>query len=219
MGMMRHPKFPLSPMGAVHARNHVRQHRPIGENETFDLACAIPATRVLKPGVELEFTTLLTIDGAPVWECVSGYLFRGKKFGEPGEPSPRQDLPPLDSDNVTESWPVPNNIGRQYAGVGGDYNPIHVATPLAKLFGFKKAIAHGMWSVARALSALEAGQGADPIRHDVVFKGPMFVGSRATLKAISDGGAHRFDVYCNRNPRPSILGWIGPDPGETLVDA
>ena len=51
---------------------------------------------------------------------------------------------------------VPGDIGRRYAGVSGDPNPIHMYAVTARLFGFKSAIAHGMWSYARVLAALGA---------------------------------------------------------------
>ena len=48
------------------------------------------------------------------------------------------------------------DLGRRYAAISGDYNPIHLGALSAKLFGFKQAIAHGMWSKARCLAALDA---------------------------------------------------------------
>ena len=50
---------------------------------------------------------------------------------------------------------VPDDIGRRYAAVSGDRNPIHLAGFAAKAFGFKSAIAHGMWVKARTLAALQ----------------------------------------------------------------
>ncbi|WP_257183194.1 MaoC family dehydratase [Corynebacterium cystitidis] len=46
-------------------------------------------------------------------------------------------------------------MGRQYAKVTGDFNPIHLGAASAKLFGFKSAIAHGMWTHAWALAQQE----------------------------------------------------------------
>lgn len=44
------------------------------------------------------------------------------------------------------------DIGRKYAKISGDYNPIHLHSACAKLFGFKQVIAHGMYSKALVLS-------------------------------------------------------------------
>jgi acyl dehydratase len=58
-------------------------------------------------------------------------------------------------------WPVPavaewglaEAVGRRYAAASGDRNPIHLHPFTARLFGFPRAIAHGMWTVARCLAA------------------------------------------------------------------
>ena len=53
----------------------------------------------------------------------------------------------------TIRWRVPDDIGRRYAKVSGDVNPIHMSSLTAKALGFKRAIAHGMWVKAHALAA------------------------------------------------------------------
>ncbi|TFZ33072.1 acyl dehydratase, partial [Pseudomonas syringae] len=65
--------------------------------------------------------------------------------GDPeAAPLPRSEL---------QGWRASAQIGREYAKVSGDYNPIHLSAPSARLFGFPRAIAHGMWPKARALAA------------------------------------------------------------------
>jgi hypothetical protein len=53
-------------------------------------------------------------------------------------------------------WRVPGDIGRRYARVSGDSNPIHLHPLTAKALGQPGAIAHAMWTKARCLAALEA---------------------------------------------------------------
>ncbi|MBX9396182.1 hypothetical protein K4749_21935 [Streptomyces sp. TRM72054] len=50
-------------------------------------------------------------------------------------------------------WRLGADIGRRYAAVSGDRNPIHLYPLTACLFGFPRPIAHGMWTVARCLAA------------------------------------------------------------------
>lgn len=50
-------------------------------------------------------------------------------------------------------WRLGADIGRRYAVVSGDRNPIHLHPLAARLFGFPRPIAHGMWTVARCLAA------------------------------------------------------------------
>jgi hypothetical protein len=46
-------------------------------------------------------------------------------------------------------WKAPADIGRRYARVSGDYNPIHLSALTAKLFRLPQAIAHGLWNRAQ----------------------------------------------------------------------
>ncbi|QJX03408.1 hypothetical protein HML84_20650 [Alcanivorax sp. IO_7] len=72
-------------------------------------------------------------------------------------------------------WKVPGNTGRRYGAVSGDRNPIHLYPLTARLFGFKRQIAHGMWSKARALGQLQQQLPEEVFRVDVQFKLPMFI--------------------------------------------
>ena len=219
MTIMASAAFPVSPLGVVHARNNVLQRRAIGETEAFDLHCAVAGQRVVKQGLEFYMSTWAEQDGAILWECLSSYLVRGSRFGEPDGPSPVvAALPELEQPNCESSWDVPENTGRRYAKVTGDYNPIHLRKTLAKLFGFPKHIVHGMWSLARCAAELPVCDPAIPVRLDAAFKGPVFLGSRVTMKARSENASHRFDLFCGDNPRPVVAGALRPAaPGDTLI--
>ena len=49
---------------------------------------------------------------------------------------------------------LPMDMGRRYAAVCGDYNPIHTSSWLAPLFGQRGAIAHGIAAVDLVFPAL-----------------------------------------------------------------
>lgn len=202
--------FPLSPMGAVHTRIHILQHRPIPTDAAVDVQCRLIASRVLKQGVEFDITTALNIDGERCWESLSSNLIRGKKFGEPGEPSPLAQLPELGEEAGAHTWEVPRDMGWRYAKITGDYNPIHISRIMAKFLGFDRDIIHGMWSGARCLAHLPQPDGASPIRADLLFKGPVFMESQVTMKHAPRDGGHAFDLYCGDNPRPVLRGAVGP---------
>ena len=67
------------------------------------------------------------------------------------------------------TWKLPGDLGRRYAAVSGDHNPIHLYGLTAKAFGFPRQIAHGMWSKARCLAALD-GRLPDAVTVEVAFK-------------------------------------------------
>ncbi len=203
--MLADKRFPASALGAVHARNHIVQHRAIAETEPLDLRCYFHGARVLKAGLEVDVATEVLAGGACVWESVSAYLFRGRKYGAPGEAHAWAALDDLGDSSFEASWSVPKDMGRRYAGITGDYNPIHVSRILAKLFGFPRDIIHGMWSLARCMAHLEEVDFAQALQLDAIFKGPIFIGSETDMKAhpVTDG--FRADVFCRNNPRPCIV--------------
>jgi len=220
MSLMARDTFPLSPLGAVHARNHILQHSALPESGAFDLRCTMDydAFRVLKQGAEADILTTVTVDGKVVWESVSTYLFRGK-FGEPGEAHALGSLPELSNANHQAEWEIPKSMGKKYAGITGDYNPIHINKYAAKLFGFSRDIIHGMWNLAQAVNHLPPHETDGPLRLDALFKGPAFIGSKMALQSESADATHRFDCYCGKNPRPVIVGRYGSTAeSDRLVD-
>ena len=77
---------------------------------------------------------------------------------------------------------MPGDIGRRYAAVSGDRNPIHLHALTAQAFGFPSAIAHGMWLKARTLASLE-GRLPDAYTADVAFKLPVLLPSTVSIAA------------------------------------
>ena len=92
-------------------------------------------------------------------------LRRGRGEGE----SPKPSFEILDT---TAEWKLPGDLGRRYAAVSGDSNPIHMYPLTAKAFGFDRPIAHGMWTTARALAAMRL---PDAFTATVQFKKPIFL--------------------------------------------
>lgn len=209
MSLVSHAAFPLKGFGMVHSRQHVRRRRKIDARETLSALCRIAESRPVKAGLEFDITTVVSSGKECVYESISTYLARGK-FGEPVELPAYANIPALDNEDckLLKEWRLPPNIGRQYAKVSGDYNPIHVSSILAKLFGFRKAIAHGMWSAARALAQLPTLPQDRALRAALAFKGPIFVGSRVSMKVEASESVRQFEVYCGNNPRPCVVGKV-----------
>jgi len=218
MSLMARDTFPLSPLGAVHARNHILQRRPLPEDGAYDLRCTMDysAFRVVKQGAEADIVTEVSQDGEKIWESVSTYLFRGK-FGEAEAPPALAQLPELGSPDHDAEWAIPKYMGKRYAKITGDYNPIHINKYAAKLFGFPRDIIHGMWNLARAVNHVPPLDDGGARRLDALFKGPAFIGSAMKLQAETGADARRFDCFCGDNPRPVIVGRYSLAPaGESL---
>jgi acyl dehydratase len=63
--------------------------------------------------------------------------------------------------------------------VSGDFNPIHLTARTAKMFGFKQAVAHGMWSLGRCLAAAAPHLPKGSMQVDTQFKLPVYIPSQA----------------------------------------
>jgi len=87
---------------------------------------------------------------------------------ERARPSSTRDLAP----SVT--WTLPGDLGRRYGAASGDVNPIHMHSLSARVFGFRAAIAHGMWTKARCLAQLEPGLG-EKLNVTVEFRKPILL--------------------------------------------
>ena len=97
------------------------------------------------------------------------------------------------------------DTGRRYAKVSGDYNPIHLYSWTARLLGFRRPIAHGMYLVARAVAAIES-RTVEPLdRLTVRFKTPAFLPGEPRLYLGRDGDAHAFELW-GADGRPHVVG-------------
>ena len=70
-----------------------------------------------------------------------------------GQPTAAERLP-APSVVPGQRWRLAPDLGRRYAAVSGDFNPIHLSPATSRLFGFRRPIIHGMWTHARALAGL-----------------------------------------------------------------
>jgi hypothetical protein len=190
MKLMTGSGFPFPLPGLVHIANRITQSRPLTLDEQLEITVS---ARDLKPhpqGVQVDVVT--SVSG--VWEGVSTYL-RRTGGGSSGGEEPRRPV-------GSAVWRVPADIGRRYAAVSGDRNPIHLYPLSAKLFGFKRAIAHGMWTKARCVAALE-GRLPEAVTVDVRFKKPLLIPSRVEFSAVEVSGGWEFGVW---GKGPHLLG-------------
>ncbi|MBS1679578.1 MAG: hypothetical protein JST08_19570 [Actinobacteria bacterium] len=153
MALMSDGAFPFGAVGLVHVANEIAQHRQLGVGE--ELALRVRATK-LKPhrkGRTFDLITEVRVGRQIAWESTSTFLRRGKV--DPDAAS-GEEFPILAADvPASAEWRLAESLGRRYAAVSGDRNPIHMHALTAKPLGFPAAIAHGMWTKARALAALE----------------------------------------------------------------
>lgn len=199
------PSVPFPLLGLVHLRNRIVQHRPIGVGEPLDLDVRLGEATKTSKGLEFDLITQARSAGRLVWEENSTTLFRQP---DSGEGKTRKEAPKLNIYANTCDVQVPESTGRQYGAASGDRNPIHLYPLTARLFGFPRAIAHGMWSKARVLSLLEQQSdwqgGAFTIHCD--FKKPLFLPGNALLNWQASGDGLDYQLLNGKGDAPHLSG-------------
>lgn len=200
MRLMTAPNFPFPLAGLVHIANRITVSRPVNAGETLDLTVRATDLRPHERGRQVDVVTTATVNGQVVWRGVSTYLSRERS----GSSKARGEQPAPPS--ATARWRVDRRVGTEYARVSGDRNPIHTSRLGARMFGFPRPIAHGMWSKARCLAALE-GRLPEAFTVDVSFKLPILLPATVAFSATP---AWSFALHDARTGRPHLTGTVAP---------
>ncbi len=195
LSLMTDPSFPFPAIGLVHIHNRITQHRPIRSSEKLQIDVRATPVEDHPRGKQFSLRSEVRAGGELVWEEVSTNLKRGR--GSEGATAPGSDLPSAEEMPTTATWGLPGDLGRRYGSVSGDLNPIHMHPLSARLFGFASAIAHGMWTKARCLAALEPRL-PDAFTVEVAFKKPILLPGKVEFCEAQTPGAIGFGV---RDPR------------------
>ncbi len=220
MAVMSDGSFPFGAVGLVHVENSIAQQRPIGIGEEMTIRVRPTKLQPHPKGRTFALVTEILVDGAIVWESTSVMLRRGssndgenadlsamrkEKRSQPGDGfEPLAAAAPAGAE-----WRLPGDLGRRYASVSGDRNPIHMHSLTAKPLGFPGAIAHGMWTKARALAQLEARL-PDAFEVEVRFRKPVLLPARVEFASEESGGQIRFAVRDAREGTPHLGGRVRP---------
>lgn len=206
MALMTDAEFPFPAMGTVHLENSISQHRPITAGESLQVTVRPQRLRAHAKGKAFDIVTQAHSAGELVWEETSTFLRRGP--GESAADSGMQ-LPVVPSSGI--EWRLRGDLGRRYAAISGDRNPIHLYAVTAKVLGFPRQIAHGMWSKARCVAMLDPRL-PRAVRVDVAFKRPVLLPGTVAFgsQAVPGGVAHRpdwaFSLSSPKNGAPHLLG-------------
>jgi MaoC like domain len=197
--LMTDRAFPLKPMGLVHIANRIEQQRPIAVREAPTVRVRAEDLREHPLGTQFDVVAEADVDGEPVWTDRSTYL-RRKRGGAAKRPEP-----PLHDPSAV--WRVPARMGRRYAAVSGDRNPIHLHPLTARAFGQPKPIAHGMWLKARCVAQLE-GTLPRACAIEVEFRSPLRLPASAGFADWDEDGARAFAMRAGRERRLHLTGRV-----------
>jgi len=208
MAVMSDGSFPFGAVGLVHVENSIAQKRPIGLHEEMTIRVRPTKLQPHPKGKTFSLETEVLVDRKVVWESVSTMLRRGKSDGDAPKQERSFDSLPEDAPASAE-WKLGGDLGRRYGGVSGDRNPIHMHSLTAKPLGFPSAIAHGMWTKARALAQLESRL-PDSFEVEVRFRKPILLPARVEFAAGGEGEEILFAVRDAKKGTPHLDGRVQP---------
>lgn len=199
--MMVDKTFPFKPIGLVHLANEVTIEQLPLVGQDIDIVCYFGETYRHKRGIVFSVVTEARRQGKTMIKASSYYLSRHASeatkhscelltFSEGQFMQTEAVDEAQHSCETVDRFFFGTDVGRKYAKVSGDYNPIHLWPITANLFGFKQAIAHGMLTKAQVISALFKRDG-DLLRRinnegkaevKAVFKAPIMLPNHCDLQ-------------------------------------
>ncbi|MEX2504846.1 MAG: MaoC/PaaZ C-terminal domain-containing protein [Egicoccus sp.] len=197
--------FPFALPGLVHVAQRIEQTDPVRIGDHLDVRVRTTDLRPHKRGRQFDVVAEVDRDGQTVWTGTSTYLRRGSD-GEAAGTSPADTPEPPEPDGPpTSTWRLPKDLGKRYAKVSGDVNPIHLSPLTSRLGGFAKPIAHGMWTAARSVAAL-TDRIAGPATLDVAFKQPVPLPSTVALRSRRTADGWTFTLHDRSGRRLHLNG-------------
>lgn len=197
---------PWPAMGTVHLGNCIRQHRHLNVGDEVRVELSTGPLLSHEKGQVYRLDMRVSRGDDLVWEGEQ-FLLRVGARQPRGEAyvSALVDPTPLShqADFVASA-----GIGRTYGHVSGDINPIHLSAITARVFGFKRAIAHGMWTKAKALATLLPRDVIDQAEVIAEFKTPLYLPSKASLWSSRRDDGALFEVRNAKGDKPHVRGRV-----------
>jgi acyl dehydratase len=195
-------QFPFGALGIVHIENRVELLAPIPASAVLELAASVGNCRPWRPessaGWLFDLRTDVSVAGVPKGTWTATILARSGRDDSKSSSREAGKEPGVAADAETPGVLVrsavvtaPENIGRRYGAIASDRNPIHQHALLAKPFGFKRAIAHGLWTLARTLGEAVDDLPTSELSLHARFKKPIFLPGRFLVEVRKNEGELR----------------------------
>ncbi|MBT6175679.1 MAG: hypothetical protein HOI23_00430 [Deltaproteobacteria bacterium] len=200
--VLAHRCFPYNPMGIVHVSNRIDVLKPLRVDDgPFDVRVCLENWHPHRRGRLFDISTRVFQDTRLVWESVATALVMKQKKTSSTARASSPIAPPNLNAQPGDTISVPEDLGRRYARIAGDYNPIHQRAWMAKPFGFKRAIIHGMWTFAWAVHEPASRSEPGPMQMMGYFKRPVALPSEI-WREIKEGSDRSQDITIYSQPSP-----------------
>lgn len=203
--------FPFALAGLVHVAQRIEQTRPVRIGDHLDVRVRTTDLRPHKRGRQFDVVAEVDRAGQTVWTGTSTYLRRGGGGTPEGGSAPAPDAaaegPAAPDGPPMSTWRLPKDLGRRYAAVSGDVNPIHLSPLTSRLGGFSRPIAHGMWTAARTVAAL-TDRITGPATLEVAFKQPVPLPSTVALRSRRTADGWTFTLHDRSGKRLHLSGHL-----------
>jgi hypothetical protein len=210
LAMLGAEAFPVKLFGLVHVHNRIAMREPLSADEPAEIRCWIEGHRDGERGQEFDLHTEYVVAGQPVWDETCTFLARKRAPAGAGAKTTQSrsgEIPDAVS-MKSSSFRAPAGLGRRYGIISGDVNPIHMSDLTAKAFGFPRAIAHGMWSLARLASDFEAAQFDGGCELSVDFKLPIYMPAWLMLQRWPLENGSAFALRDAQGEKPHLSGTL-----------
>ncbi len=208
--------FPFKPTGMIHVANRLDCLAPwdVQADYSMEVGSALSA-RAGSQSPRVYFRTRFYQNNQQVVECLSEYAF---KLKQPLDVEFKADpayvlTAPRDAGKVSakliDRWELAGTLGRQYAAISKDYNPIHLSGLSARLFGFDQPIMHGMYLASRCAFAVEHLTGRTLQHQNVHFLKAVPLPSR--LRFVCDHEMVQFYLLDERRNVAYVRGSFAPE--------
>lgn len=210
LALLARADFPLPALGMVHLAGAVRQASVIPADQELAVTVWAQDLAAHPRGTTVDVHTLATASGQPVWHGVATYLAKGAWLVPPqahaASETPVQGAgAPSSGWSGRHEWRLGREIGRRYAAVSGDYNPIHTSRAAARAFGFSRTLAHGMYTAGRALAELGAPEVVD---WRMQFAKPLLLPATVVLEFARAGRESEYRVVSRDGARVHVTGSV-----------
>ncbi len=197
---------PWPAMGTVHLSNRIEQREALHAGDVLRVEMTTGGLFAHDKGQVYTLELRILRADKPVWQATQGLLRVGVKApaGKAWASSPGGDA----ALSRQADFEAPADIGRRYGRISGDMNPIHLSAISARPLGFKRAIAHGMWTKARALAALLPQRPVAAATVAVEFKTPLLLPATASLWVARQQRDTQFEVRDNMGQKPHLRGQL-----------